>query len=146
MIFTGNFAMLRKLNVVVFPVSIAASKPFWYKGLEYKKLAPPMSLVNDYKRGRISWDTYTTIYNEQLDKLSHTDVMDDLFRLVRPSLIKMVGEPTLHEYLKGNPSLDQNPDILIALLCYEKSDQPCHRQLVRQWFHDGGYNCMEIKV
>ncbi len=40
MIYTTYFAQLRNLPENIIPVSICGKVPNWYKGLQYKKLAP----------------------------------------------------------------------------------------------------------
>ena len=40
MIYTSYFAKLNKLPEYVIPISICGKAPDWYKGLQYKKLAP----------------------------------------------------------------------------------------------------------
>lgn len=31
-----------------------------------------------------------------------------------------------------------------VLLCYEKSDDFCHRHIVSKWFNDNGFTCKEL--
>lgn len=38
----------------------------------------------------------------------------------------------------------RNPDYHIALLCYEKPDDFCHRHLVADWLRKNGYECEEL--
>ena len=40
MIYTSYFAKLKSLPDNIVPISICAKAPDWYKGLQYKKLAP----------------------------------------------------------------------------------------------------------
>lgn len=40
MIFTTYFAKLKSLPSNTVPISICGKAPDWYKGLQYKKLAP----------------------------------------------------------------------------------------------------------
>lgn len=40
MIFTSYFGKLSKLPPGIIPISICGKAPDWYKGLQYKKLAP----------------------------------------------------------------------------------------------------------
>ena len=39
-----------------------------------------------------------------------------------------------------------NKDIDIALLCYEKPDDFCHRHLVADWLNKNGYKCEEYVI
>lgn len=59
-------------------VSIAVSSPDYYRGREYRKLAPPTWLLNLYKRNH-SESTYIQRYTELiLDKLNPQEVYDEL--------------------------------------------------------------------
>jgi len=60
-------------------VSIAGRCPIWYKGKEYKTLAPRYWFFNEYKLGTISEEKYTELYyKEVLDKLDPIKVFDDI--------------------------------------------------------------------
>lgn len=59
-------------------VSIAARAPNWYKGREYKKLAPRYWLLMKYKEDRDK-KFYTAYYYEEiLNKLDPQKVFDEL--------------------------------------------------------------------
>ena len=57
-----------------------------------------------------------------LDKLLVTDVIVDLSRMV-------------YGFTTGDED--------IALICYEKPSDFCHRHLVAEWFRNHGHNCEE---
>jgi len=85
-------------------VAITARNPNWYKGKYYKLLAPSLKLVQAYRSGKISEETYTDSYVETvLDKLDPQEVFDEL----------------------GKDAI---------LLCYEKPGEFCHRRIVARWF------------
>lgn len=87
-------------------VSISLSSPQWFKGRQYKKLAPPWNLLSGYKAGTISEEEYIRIYNKQvLDKLDPNKVYEEL------------GENAV-------------------LMCWEKSSDFCHRHLAAKWLED----------
>lgn len=119
MIYTSYFAHIKKLDKQYTNlISIARKSPDWFKGREYKKLAPSWSILNDYKTllviGREK--VYTErFYNEIIAPLD----------LEVNTIIKELGE---------------NP----VLLCYEKPDQFCHRFLVARWFQWKGFEVKEI--
>ena len=77
--FTGYFARLKnyqKANLT--PISIAAKAPIWYKGDEYKKLAPKWSFYSEWKSGSHKGDNdyYTKHFKEEvLDKLDPEQVL-----------------------------------------------------------------------
>ena len=49
MIYTSYFAKLNKLPSDIVPISIALKTPYWFKGLEYKKLAPSFDILKRWK-------------------------------------------------------------------------------------------------
>jgi len=91
-------------------VSIAGRAPDWYKGRQYKKLAPKYWF---FKRYKDEWDEKCgdqNFYIEQfqkevLDKLDPIEVAEEL----------------------GNDAI---------LLCWEKPDKFCHRHLVSKWLSE----------
>ena len=112
MIYTGYFNRLNSyIKAGLVPISIAGKCPDFYKGIEYKKLAPKYSFFIEYKNKQINSDQYTEKYNklvlEPLDK------------------IKIIEELNI---------LADNKDIV--LLCWEKPNEFCHRNLVSKWLSD----------
>lgn len=104
-VYTSYFAMKATLESEgITPVSISRWKPKWYEGLEYKKIAPLAFML----KGEYSQDEYIKFYERfVLSKLDVNEVLEDLENL---------GE--------GKP---------IALLCYEKPEDFCHRHLFAEW-------------
>ena len=112
---TGYFARLKdyqKINLT--PISIAAKAPIWYKGAEYKKLAPKWSFYSEWKNGSYKGDNdyYTKHFKEEvLDKLDPEQVLREL---------------------EGFSGVSEDN---IILLCYEKTGTFCHRHLVADWLN-----------
>lgn len=122
MIYTSYFAKLRSLPENIVPVSICGKAPDWYKGLQYKKLAPKYDFFMEWKNNHDN-DYYIKCFQEQvLNKLNATDVILDLSRLCEGF---NVGEDN------------------IALICYEKPTDFCHRHLVANWLNRNGVRCEE---
>lgn len=122
MIYTSYFAKLRSLPDYIVPVSICGKAPEWYQGLQYKKLAPKYDFFMEWKRNKDN-DFYIKCFQEQvLDKLNPTDVILDLSKMV-------------YGYNVGEND--------IALICYEKPSDFCHRHLVADWFNKNGVYCKE---
>lgn len=122
MIYTSYFAKLRSLPDYIVPVSICGKAPEWYQGLQYKKLAPKYDFFMEWKRNKDN-DFYIKCFQEQvLDKLNPTDVILDLSKMV-------------YGYNIGEND--------IALICYEKPSDFCHRHLVADWFNKNGVYCKE---
>lgn len=49
MIYTSYFAKLKSLPDNIIPISICGKAPDWYKGLQYKKLAPKYDFFMKWK-------------------------------------------------------------------------------------------------
>ncbi len=109
MIYTTYFAKLKSLPDNIVPVSICGKAPDWYTGLQYKKLAPKYDFFMKWKQDHDN-DYYIKCFNEQV--LRPLDVY-----AVASELQAMVGE-----------------DKEVAMVCYEKPSDFCHRHLVSEWF------------
>lgn len=115
--YTSYFANEIKLPEGVIPISICGKAPFYWKGLEYKKLAPKYWFFKEWKKNH---DNNYYIENFQkyvLDKLNPDEVWKELNLLT-----------------DGKP---------FALMCYEHPDDFCHRHLVSAWLRQAGYEIEE---
>lgn len=131
MIYTSYFGKLKKLPENVIPIAICAKVPEWYTGLQYKKLAPKYEILMQYKQDHDEAN-YIQCYKEQIiDKLDVNNVVMDLDYMM----------------LDETNSIDSKIDGVshIALICYEKPSDFCHRHIVAQWFRENGYKCEEWK-
>lgn len=121
MIYTSYFAMDRKIPDTVKRLSIARWTPRWYKENIGIKLAPPEDILREYKKTG-DFEKLSKGYKERvLDKL---DLVEVLF---------YIEERTNSILLSDD----------VVLLCYEKSDCPCHRRLLREWLNEKGIKCEE---
>lgn len=118
MIYTTYFAKLRSLPDDITPISICAWPPSFYKGLQYKLLAPPAELLRDFKETG-NTEEYIRRYNAAV--LAKLDPAETVTRL---------------QNLTGKPGD-------VALICYEKSGDFCHRNLVAAWLRSAGIPCEE---
>ena len=117
MIFTSYFAKLKSLPDNIIPISICGKAPQWYKGLQYKKLAPKYDFFMKWKENHDN-DYYIKCFNEQvLSELNPHQILNELYNL----------------------SKDKD----IALICYEKPSDFCHRHLVSEWFNKHNIYCKE---
>lgn len=122
MIYTTYFAKLRVLPENIIPISICAKAPSWYKGLQYKILAPKYDFFMKWKKTHDN-DMYIKCFKEQVtDNLNANLIVNDLKQMIR------------EKYGEGKD---------IALVCYEKSEDFCHRHLVAKWLKENGYNVEE---
>lgn len=117
MIYTTYFPNLRKLPASITPVSICGKAPDWYKGLQYKKLAPKYDFFMKWKETHDN-NYYVKCFKEQvLNKLHPDEVLAEIYALA------------------------QTRDI--ALVCYEKPGDFCHRHLVADWLTENGFETHE---
>lgn len=132
MIYTTYFAQLRNLPENVFPISICGKAPDWYKGVQYKKLAPKYEFFTEWKKNHDN-DYYVSHFkSEVLDTLVPIKVLNDL-QLKLPEDIRA----------KMNAPVYVSKDWHIALVCYEKPQDFCHRHLVSAWLKENGVECAE---
>lgn len=122
MIYTSYFAKLKSLPENIIPISICGKAPNWYKGLQYKKLAPKYNFFMEWKKNHDN-DYYIKCFNEQvLGKLDWFQVYEEL-----QDLAATCGKQHYE----------------IALICYEKPSDFCHRHLVADWFNKNLVACEE---
>ena len=124
-IYTSYFANLRYIPKNFIPISTSLYSPNWYRGLEYKKLAPNRKILLDYK---LLCDVKKYIHDFNSQILTRLDVDEVVRELV---------------LISGNS--DERPKNDIVLLCYEKPGDFCHRHLVADWFNENGYTSVEIE-
>lgn len=131
MIYTSYFAKLKDLeknNII--PISICGKAPDWYTGLQYKKVAPKWSFFKQWKENHDN-DFYIEHFNKEvLNPLRQQDVLNDLFLLLPKETQQLLSNFNCPWYI--------NPDVHIALICYEKPGDFCHRHLVADWLNNYG--------
>ena len=118
MIYTSYFAKIKELEKNgITPISICGKVPAWYEGLQYKRLAPKYDFFMKWKENHDN-EYYIKCFNEQvLSKLDPMKVYNELSTLADSSKI--------------------------ALICYEKPSDFCHRHLVADWLNQNGFECKE---
>ena len=116
-IYTTYFARLKTLPKSIVPISICGKAPSQYSGLQYKKLAPKYDFFMEWKKNHDN-NYYIRCFDDQvLSVLDPTQVVTDLFTMA-------AGRD-------------------IALICYEKPTDFCHRHLVAEWLQKNGYEVQE---
>ncbi|MCX4356821.1 MAG: hypothetical protein OSJ43_11495 [Oscillospiraceae bacterium] len=131
MLYTSYFAKINKLPPNVLPISICGKAPDWYKGIQYKKLAPKYGFFMEWKKTHNN-EYYIEHFNtEVLSHLSPSKVVNELQQLLP---VEVEEQAT---------NIWENIDWHIALICYEKPSDFCHRHLVAKWLTDNGYKCEE---
>jgi len=117
--YTSYFAKLKDLPEDIVPISICGKAPAWYTGIQYKKLAPKYSFFAKYKEDGDA-EHYDKCFQEQV-----LGVLD--------------FNQTIEELMNLSGGKD------IALICYEKPTDFCHRQLVADWIREHGLECSEYE-
>ena len=120
MFYTTYFAKLRYLPSDIVPISICGKAPSAFNGLQFKKLAPKYDFFMKWKQDHDSIH-YIRCFNEQV--LSPLDVN---------SVVEELKE------IAGNAES-------IALVCFEKPSDFCHRHLVANWLRANGFACEEFE-
>lgn len=132
MVYTSYFGKMKSFPSNIIPIAICGKAPDWYKGLQYKKLAPKWEFFKIWKETNDN-DYYIRNYNSLiLDKISANQVAIDI-HLMLP----------LETRAKMQSSIWMDKDVHVALLCYEKTGDFCHRTLVSKWLNDNGFLCKE---
>lgn len=120
-IWTYYYARIKDLPSSILPVSIAGWAPKGWAGEEYKKLAPKKDWFFQYKKTGDQEFYKKKYYETVLSKLDPGTVYKDL-------------EEILSKYPEKTG---------IALVCYEKFGDFCHRHLVSEWLSGRGYGVCE---
>lgn len=116
-IYTTYFANVKSLPREIVPIAICGRSPESWKGLEYKRLAPKWEFFKVWKENHDN-DYYITEFRKQvLNKLNPHSVVMEL------------------ERMSGGHD--------IALVCYEKPADFCHRHLVADWLNQFNYDVKE---
>jgi len=119
---TSYFAKYKGENAV----SIAGKCPEWFKGREYKKLAPKYWFFNAYKK-RMKEIEKEVLEDKNFMKDYFVDQAEDLYKQrYYKEVLSHLDAKQVYEELGENA----------ILLCWEKSDQFCHRHLVAEWLEN----------
>lgn len=117
-IYTSYFAKADRLPSNIIRVAICRFQPKWFTSHCEKmiELAPSQTLLFNYKQNHDE-TAYTAQYNAYLQTLNAADVVNKL------------------------AALSNGKDV--ALLCYERPSDFCHRHLVAHWLSNNGIDCSE---
>lgn len=127
MIYTTYFAKLKSLPKDIIPISICSKAPAGYKGLEFKKLAPKYSFFKKWKETGDNAFYIENFLKQVLAEQNPDEIVKELYALAYST-----AEP-------GQVIKD------IALVCYEKPTDFCHRHLVSTWLFNAGWSSEEYK-
>ena len=141
MIYTSYFANIKKLPNNYIPISICGKAPDWYKGLQYKKLAPKWEFFKKWKETKDNEYYIEHFQKEVLILINQEKIIQELESLIKNS--SDIDENIKASMYDEHYTIWNNPNINIVLICYEKPNDFCHRHLVAKWLTDYGYPCKE---
>lgn len=117
MIYTGRFKDISYYqHAGLIPVSIAGYAPDFYKGIQFKVLAPKYSWWKEWHDKKLSVEWYKSKYQET--------VLNKLNPKVIAYRLQAFGDH-------------------VVLCCYESPEEFCHRQLVADWLRSAGIEVRE---
>lgn len=117
-IYTSYYGNIKKLSREgIIPVGISLGIPKWFNGHNLRYLAPTRAILNLQDE-----DKYTTAYLKHLESVNIDKFREDISIISRSENWKDV-----------------------ALLCYEKPGDFCHRRLFADWLKEKtGYEVKEF--
>lgn len=130
MIFTSYFSMIRNFPSNVTPIGISRWEPKWYTGLNDKTVSPSKEILSLYKGDSIDEESYTSAYKDELSKVDLDAFMGRINSAV--------------EFTADNLPVSESHTDHVALLCYEKPDDFCHRHILASILTEKGIPCREI--
>lgn len=116
-IYTSYFGKMKKFPDNFFPIAICQYLPKWYNGANIKLFAPSSAILNEYHLTN-NKKIYTQKYLKQIVEIENIDL-----------------------YI--NKIFEKCGDKIPVLLCYEKSNEFCHRHILSAILRIYGYNCKE---
>lgn len=137
MVFTSYYAQMRNFSENIVPVSISRGTPGFFTGAKMIELAPPAYVLAKFKEEQSKNPTpekmaeieawYTEEYSKHLEKLG-IEKLQSLIESVCPDDNYIWDSKEKH----------------VALLCYEKSGDFCHRRILSSYLREHGLPCVEV--
>ena len=113
-IYTSYFAMQNKLvRAGIEPVAICRGKPKWFNGRSVDELAPTWQMM------KMPLDEFWDSYERMLAKKSASEIASKVWSGKRSGFRA------------------------VALMCYEKNQEECHRSVVAKWMRGNGIEVNE---
>lgn len=112
-IYTSYFANIKNLESAgILPVAICYKVPSFFKGINIAYVAPTESILFEYKREP----------DEERYRIRYVDEVLSVFKFHPEYLIERL------EFFNDGGD--------VALVCYEKPDDFCHRHILAEWFNE----------
>lgn len=118
---TSYFAQAKNLRKNSNLVSISRITPEWFNDIVNCKTTTDLSLAP-------SLELLNTYKNNKLSE-------DEFSKIYKNETLSKLDPKVIFEKYKDS-----------VFLCYEKSDDFCHRQLVSSWLQEAGFECTEINT
>lgn len=132
MIYTSYFAKLKKMPASFHPVGITLYPPKWYDGPNYRGLAPTKSTLFSYKSNdEHDEKRYTESFLKET--IGNKDPKQEIEKVV--SLLSTEAQERIRE---GDTPIWENPNEHLVLMCFEKTGDFCHRNIVANWMREHG--------
>lgn len=132
MIYTTYFSQLKNLPRNMTWVSICRTVPRWYRGRRCKLFMPSFHFFMNWRNTHDA-ESYTRQYKAGvLDQTNIDEAIGVLSRYI-----------PRYAYQNLDGPINKSQNWHIALVCYEKPSDFCHRHLVAQWLRDNGVECKE---
>lgn len=132
MIYTSYFAQIKNFPKNIIPIAICGGLPQWYSGLWYKKPAPKYKFFMEWKQNQDN-NFYIEHYNKEvLDGLDKIRVLNEIHLLIPENIRAQMDAPVW-----------RSNNIHVALICYEKPEDFCHRHLFAEWLRREGVKIEE---
>lgn len=137
MLYTSYFAMIKKFPPNLEPVSISLYPPKGYVGRQIKSLAPSKELLNDYKYGDGSQAEKEAHYIKSYNNFLQRYVTGDWFK-------KGITQPGYFPATADGKPIWESETNHVALCCFEKTGDFCHRNLLATHLRNEGIPIHEL--
>ena len=118
-IYTSYFANLKNLEKEdILPIGICCYPPKWFNGPNLGAIAPTPDILEKCKSSHAEY--------EKRYKAEVLSIFKDVSTLINKI-----------SYISGGKD--------VALCCYEKPSDFCHRHLIAKWLTDNGFPCEEYR-
>lgn len=141
MVFTSYYGQMRNFPDNVTPVAISRGIPDFYNGDRILDFAPPGYVFSTYKTAYKKEAALHFIDNTAMEKMKEWYTKEYLKHLdsIGPSKIKTMIEGVL----PLGEQIWTSDTKHIALLCYEKTGDFCHRNLLSAYLREHNLPCRE---
>ena len=137
MVFTSYYGQMRNFPDNVTPVAISRGIPDFYKGERIIELAPPVYILSVYKKEE----------NLHAGDIERMERVQKWYKEEYTKHLGFLGLFKIRTMIEGVLPLGRqiwdSDTKHIALLCYEKSENFCHRNLLSDYLREHDLPCRE---